>query len=47
MKSCFCIPSRRNGTDWNREQTADGYTAAVEQDRDVWLALDYIKQYSV
>lgn len=28
------------------EQTADGYTAAVEQDGDVWLALDYVKQYS-
>ena len=28
------------------EQTADGYTAAVEQNGDVWLALDYVKQYS-
>ena len=28
------------------EQTADGYTAAVEQDGDVWLALDYVEEHS-
>ncbi len=46
MKSCFCIPSEETVLIGIGEQTADGYTAAVEQNGDVWLALDYVKQYS-
>lgn len=47
MKSCFCITLPEETVQIGiGEQTADGYTAAVEQDGDVWLALDYVKQYS-